>query len=57
VRSQLGIHTSSWIKAQHNADSPQLESSQRQAVACDPASFLGTKYLNKYSLSSFYMGR
>jgi hypothetical protein len=30
-----------------------LERAQQQAAARDPASFSGTKYLNKYSLSSF----
>jgi hypothetical protein len=52
-RSQLCIRRSNRIRAQPNADSPQLERVQQQAAAHDPASFSGTKYLNKYSLSSF----
>jgi hypothetical protein len=51
--SQLGIRSSSRIRAQPNADATQMDRAQQQASVRDPAFYSGTKHLNKFTLASF----
>jgi hypothetical protein len=48
-----GLRSSDRIKAQPNADLPQLERSQQQVAARDPSNYSGTNHLPKYTIDYF----
>jgi hypothetical protein len=48
-----GLRSSERIRAQPNADMPQMERAKQQVAAHDPSFYSGTKDLSKFTIASF----